>query len=1658
MLPVVYKPTTFVYVRTNPFSLNKEDIIRVEFSRNTTLLEVVASFKGVPSEYIILRNGNICNVQDFAKPLGDDCVILTNVPKDDDPGRIMAVIAVTALAIYTGNWLVSQFNLTGFWASLAWSIVGTAATWALNKIVPPEIPELDNTKLTRRRSVTGVANRANQLGPIPKVYGTFRYYPPIAGFPYLEATSAPNDQYMTALFCLGYGPLAIAGRMFFVEDYDVANEPLGHDYYAAGDTDNWALVNATAAGQITVVQDSESPYGKAIRFVSAFLRWAIEGKDYTYVGEGQPITARARFRGEAGSGGKAYIVIRVIQPSGQIWEGEIGPFAPTTQWETYEGSLTIPIGVEGYATVAIANGPSSNDYLYFDYAELNGSALRLRALDVDDQDFTEYNLPDRTILVGETDIKDLPGFRLEICRGEDLTLYGKVVTSQEIGLEFPFDVDKEKNGPGNFVEQVWDISGSHDRISGYLVFPQGSWYSYKGKSEDFAQAFELQLSTDGGTTWYKGIYSDDYPNEFYRNKTYPFAVYGGKETLYLPFEYTDDSLKQGLVNKIKIRRSFYLIGAEIIVNGYEDFRIFAGAVWAILNLHQDKRAWNLNKAVVMALRVKASDRVYGRLDNISIQATGASIGYEPLNMGSSESITTMRAYVNALDYSEYGAPVEDDFYQLPVKKPDNTSYNYWATEDYVPALQGGDTFAMEVLVRSDGEISGFTMYFSNQPCSINRIEYIDGRTWRLYAEYTTSSNSIYNPKVTDVRDITWTPGKEGTYLQFKVPRIYNKTTLRGVRLPTSSPAWAYRDALVGDHLANPVPEDRIDDNALKNWHDWCLAGDYQCNAIFDGDDTIIQRAQLIAASGFGTFAMQDNVYTIITDIKPEYPTQVISIGNASNFQGQKNFVDVPHAVKVQYVDANTGTDDEVTVYDTDRGYHAGNARKFLTVSGPTITSYKQAWRTAMYHLRSFKLRPERWTLTMGIEQLVSHRGDVVELAYDTILVGLGSARIEGISPDGLTLTMSEPLEFSQPVGTTYGLKIRTQTGQIQTVQLSTDNGFTDTVQTTVDVTTLGVQSGDLCVFGVYTQETIPAKITEIRPNADFTANITLVDAAYDIFDFGSPAAYDPGITIPGDFSQVKPATPKITYVQSDESVMFRDADGNLRIAMIVNFTVPGSYVAIDRANVYYTDVTSKKQKVARADADEGFVRITEGIEQHRTYEIRIMVRSIFGQWSNLSDSVTHEVVGASTPPTDVTGFSYEIVPTGQIKLNWNANPEPDISGYEIRQDGTDWDTAQLVGTITGTSFIVPIDLKGQTSISSLTYRIKAFDVNNPPLYSLRDTSITIPIDGPGVTKVSSTVIDNFVLLSWEGIKGTFDIAGFKVVRGSDPAAPDKDFGIIDGTFISIFESLAGNYTYWVTPIDAVGLEGTPAQVIATVNSPPDFSLKGDFQSAFSGTTNNAYVEGSRIFMPLNVAELYGDHFTTRSWTTPQDQVNAGYPIYAQPTTSTGYYEEVFDTGAQIDSARIVVEFTYTDAAATQATVTPNIQVSQDNATWTDLGNVWEVHTNNFRYIKVRITTTSPDSKAFIIGESLSVRLFQKLKTDAGKAYYNGSTATTVNFNIQFADVTSIVVTPEYNASYPVVGVYEFNDVPNPTSFKVYLYRSDTGAPVAGWFSWTARGY
>ncbi len=206
---------------------------------------------------------------------------------------------------------------------------------------------------------------------------------------------------------------------------------------------------------------------------------------------------------------------------------------------------------------------------------------------------------------------------------------------------------------------------------------------------------------------------------------------------------------------------------------------------------------------------------------------------------------------------------------------------------------------------------------------------------------------------------------------------------------------------------------------------------------------------------------------------------------------------------------------------------------------------------------------------------------------------------------------------------------------------------------------------------------------------------------------------------------------------------------------------------------------------------------------------------------------------------------------------------------------------------------------------------------------------------------------------------------------------------------------------------------------------------------------------------------FEDHFLDNSWSSPQDQIDAGFPRFIQPANPTATFLQTFDLGVEITNS-VLVQLAYqVENIEAGVDYTFTISLSDDDITYTDYVDTTSVYSSNFRYIKVLLEVES-DGVGLVRFSDLKITVGIKIRRDGGRgnALAADSGGTTVSFNRNFFDITSIEVTAAHQVAETegITAVYDFVDVPNPTSFKVLLFSNSSGNRIDGDFSWSAQGY
>jgi hypothetical protein len=430
----------------------------------------------------------------------------------------------------------------------------------------------------------------------------------------------------------------------------------------------------------------------------------------------------------------------------------------------------------------------------------------------------------------------------------------------------------------------------------------------------------------------------------------------------------------------------------------------------------------------------------------------------------------------------------------------------------------------------------------------------------------------------------------------------------------------------------------------------------------------------------------------------------------------------------------------------------------------------------------------------------------------------------------------------------------------------------------------------------------------------------------------------------------------------------------------------------------------------------------------------------------VQDELFPLVLESQAPPAEVPipvlpgSISFIFTPT-TVRFNWTE--VLGAYGYELRK-GPSFEFGLFLFRI----------MSLQADIDALkvgTHEFYMKTLNSNGVFSTDSLSIVVTVPPIGTISLISTVIDNNVLLRWVAPVSTFRILTYEAYRNGIFA------GNVDATFFSFFENVAGAYRYGIVSVDIAGNKGPLAETTVEVQTPPDYALQDTRVSGLNGTRVNVIRDP---YIPSLIAcwapSTWEEHFVNFGFATIQAQVDAGYPIYIQPTATTGSYEEVIDYGVVIQNTIITVTWNFF-VHQELTTIIVKLATSEDGVTYTPFVAGVSLYSPSMRYLKIRLEFTGTSDKALYELWNLTYSLSVKRENDGGEvnALLTDVGGTQVNFKKAFKDVESITCTTK-SVTEPYTVIFDFTDVPNPVGFRVYVFDS-TGNRVSRVVDWKARG-
>ena len=243
------------------------------------------------------------------------------------------------------------------------------------------------------------------------------------------------------------------------------------------------------------------------------------------------------------------------------------------------------------------------------------------------------------------------------------------------------------------------------------------------------------------------------------------------------------------------------------------------------------------------------------------------------------------------------------------------------------------------------------------------------------------------------------------------------------RKATRSIAWAIADILKASYGAR-LTDKSIDLNGLYRLDQtWATRGD-TFNGVFDSKLTVYDALSRVCKVGRSVPYIQGGIVRFVRDEPKTIPVALFGprniVKNSLSIQYIMPSEDTADSVCVQYFSDRTWKNSEIT------GTFAGSSSdKTATVELFGCTDKNQALREAVYMALANRYRRRIVSFSTELEGLIPSYGDLISITHDMPHWGTGG---EVMSVNGRTLTLSEPVEFTE--GQNHYLALRTQTGEL----------------------------------------------------------------------------------------------------------------------------------------------------------------------------------------------------------------------------------------------------------------------------------------------------------------------------------------------------------------------------------------------------------------------------------------------------------------------------------------------------------------------------------------------------------------------------------------------------------------------------------------------------
>jgi len=323
----------------------------------------------------------------------------------------------------------------------------------------------------------------------------------------------------------------------------------------------------------------------------------------------------------------------------------------------------------------------------------------------------------------------------------------------------------------------------------------------------------------------------------------------------------------------------------------------------------------------------------------------------------------------------------------------------------------------------------------------------------------------------------------------------------------------------------------------------------------------------------------------------------------------------------------------------------------------------------------------------------------------------------------------------------------------------------------------------------------------LTPNGEVAMSGVEYDANVYTYNTKLPRANLPTTFLPNPKIVGSPTITSIT----DEMVNVQE--GNIDVRMIVTFKGTSDYL-VDKYEVVYKKTSDSTYK--SAGISSGTQREILNVESGVTYNVKVRSINSLG-YKSAYTTATHEVVGATEPPANVTNFSIDYQDEIAV-LKWDTSIDLDLAYYHIRYspnaDDAYPNSSVLVDKISPPANTVVVPAKAGV------YFIKAFDL-------LGHESLT-----------ADSVIGTVTKFAGQNIATTLTEETTFAGTKSQVVIEDNAL-ILQGDDVTLFDAVSNNFDDKVGLFDEVdGFESTGTYTFAN-----QISLGAKYQGRVSSFLN-----------------------------------------------------------------------------------------------------------------------------------------------------------------------------------------------------------------------------